>query len=659
MFDEVGPADMPAGSRSDYARALTTVGEFARAAKLLEDLPKDEPLPDWALGISVDIALKQGDIRGALGLLERLAEKHPEDFRVRAELARRLLEIGESDAARPHIDTLVGKNSLSPLELMDTAYLLKQLGRTLEATNQAYRSLRLAPQDPAIHRAFANLMIFDPPQIPLPTEVTPETFVRLVSDDGTERGYVICPEGPVDPLRNELSATDPAAKEYLGRRVGDIVTLNAGAWQEARWRVEEILPAVVHAFRDVIGHYQERFPSEPFFVAAFKVPEADSVRFVAPFISSLHAKKAATEEAFRLYRESTLPLGFVAGVLGVSVADVMAAAMMPDRSLGPLIVDWSDLAGQQESRDAARRATNVVITRSALETTIDLGLLDQIADTYTWVAPRSLLNVLNRELDRAEHQQANGLSFVIPSAAGIQLEELPAGDLRLEVKAARLRRLIAWLTDNARIDLRPLETIPASGSREDETRTAMGRDSHDSVRLAEHLKGTMFADDLGLRRYLPKGAPARSFSTTSLLQILVERGVLSGEVRDQMLLKLVDRTYTMIMPTESLLSMAFRQPERNRSDLVRVFGLVTMPPVDLAMAARLVVETLRTEIVAPLQVVDFESLVIIALEAMTVRWGVAPSANALSAAAATILVLLPRDADMVRRVAKAFIDSRR
>lgn len=656
-FEEAGIAKLAPEAISLYARALMGAGEFARAATVIDGLPKSESLPDWALAISVEIALAQGDPCGTIDPLERLLEQHPQDHRVRAELVRRLLEVGQPEAAKSHVDALERAEPKVPAEMIELAHLLKQVGRGGEAVDLAYRALRQAPQDPSINRWFASLLLFDPPSLPLPMEVAAGTSVRLASDEGAESTYVICAEEPVERLRGEITVAD--ATPYLGKRVGDVVTLHRGAWQETRWKVEEILPAAVHAFRDVTAHYQERFPNEPFFVAAFKLPEEGSLRYFARLISSLYAKRASADQAFKIYRENTLPLGFVARVLGASVADVMAAATMPGGGLGPLAVEWTDLSGHEESRGAARHATTVVLTRSALESAFDLELLDHLASAFTWVAPQSLLNALKHELAESEDRQRKGLSFLMSGDAGVQLEEVGPDDPRLAVRPERLRRLVGWLTVNARIDLRPLETIGRSGSEEEEARDAIGYDSYDAYRLAEHARATMYADDLGLRRFLPQGAAARSFSTPSLLPILAERGVITGEDRDRMLLQLVDRNYTLILPTQTLLRMAIRQPDRKRADVVRVFGLLAAAPLDLASAARIAIETLRGEIVAPIQQVGLETLVGIELEIMSSRWGAAAAAGALAAAATSALALLPKHVEMVRKVAKGYLISQR
>jgi len=657
VFEEIPRAELPASAYGDYASALLRSDRLDAAAALLENLAASQPLPDWAVAVSVDIALWQGDTTRAIELLEGLAARHPLDMRVRWELARNLLEIGQAAAAAPHLDELAANSSLSAEERVATASLLKQVGRNKEAVSLAFQAFRSAPQDPSIHRGFATVVMLDP-SVEAATVVGADTYVHLVNaDDGSERGITIYAEGPIDPLRNEMSVADATIAGYAGKQVGDVITTNAGSsWQETRWRVTEIRPAVVHAFNDVMGHYEERFPGESFFVKSFKIKDEASVRFLAPFIASLQAKKAGAQEAFRFYHEHTMPLGFVARLVGAPIADVMAAATTVEHGLDPLLVDWSDAAGQVESREAARHASEVVLTRSALETLLDLDVLDRVTPAYTWVAPRSLLNLLKNELATAQDRQANGLFYVTAGDTGVLPVKLSPEDPLFVSQASRTQKALNWLSNHVRLELRPLATY---GTRDDETRNHIGSDSYDAFRLAEHISGTLFADDLGLRRFLPKGSRARSFPTTALLPILAERGLISENERDLWLLRLVERRYEHIAPTSALLHAAIRRSEGHAHLLRRPFGLLVGPLVDLPTAARIVAEVFRLELLAPVQVLEVDALVQVALEALRPRWGAVAPANAVSLASERVLRLLPQHIRAINNAAAAFVRAHR
>lgn len=228
-----------------------------------------------------------------------------------------------------------------------------------------------------------------------------------------------------------------------------------------------------------------------------------------------------------MYQENPLPLGFVAGMLDATIPEVMRTAMARDAGLGPLRVEWFDGDGQEESLNVARDARCAVLTRSALETLFDLELLDIVQEAYESVVPQSLIETLKRERADDEKKFAEGQKTIMASDTGVSLDEIDAGSPALQARVDRVRVIVDWVEAHARVEFRPLETIEKPGSQEEEARTSVGSDSIDAVHLAEHFRMALLADDLGLRRMLPKGAHGRSFSTVTLIGALAERAFIS------------------------------------------------------------------------------------------------------------------------------------
>lgn len=654
VFEEIGWQDLPQQLHSDYASALVETNALARAAEVVDVLTATAEAPDWALHLASEIASRRGDAMRATELLGRIAARHPDDLRVTFELARRLLAMRQVASALPHLDKLLaGAVALDPAQRMAVAHLLTDAGRREEAIALAFNAFRSAPHDPAMHRGFGGLLMLDPQPVPTPQTVGADTHVKLVSDDGHTRSYVIYAEPPVDPTRHELLLADAEKLGYTGKRIGDVIIEDAGTWSERRWTVEELLPALVYVFRDVMEHFEERFPSEPFFIRMIKLPDESSVKYLAPLLSTLHARRAKAELVFKVYRESTLPLGFIASALGITVADAMEGAMAKEPSLGPLAVEWFDHEGQEETAAAVRAATEVVLTRSALHTLADLDLLEPIRSVFTFVAPRTLAETLQRELLEAEEKVAKGDHSLLATDTGLQPEEHAPGDPSLLARAERIRSLVAWVEANARLELRPLEKLPAAGSPEEQTRAIVGDHSIDAVDLADHLGATLLADDLGLRRLL-KGSRARSFSTVALLPYLAERSVITSNERDQKLLSLVGRRYVVTQPSRALL-LAALQPGISNALTQEAFALLAGPAIDLATAARIGAHVLRELAIATVQVHPLETAAGLVVTSLARRWPRKLIARVFGRAVEAEFALLPLARKQVRDVIVAFV----
>jgi len=653
VFEEVGVQALPSMAHADYARALLGAHQLERLASLVADVVDDAQAPDWKLQAAAELSVRRGDLGTAVALLGRFQQRHPESVEVAYHLARRLLALRQPAAAKVYLDTLVERSAaLQPDVMLSTAFLLKEAGRGEEARALALRAYRADPKNPSIHRGYGTLLMTDTTPIEPPREVRADTYVRLDSEDGSARHYLVYAEPPTDPLRNELRVEEAERLGILGKRLGDVLVTGGKGWAEKRWRVAELLPACTHVWRDVMAHFSERFPDEPPFVESFPVSEKPTIRELAPIIASVHDRQKAVAGVYAHYREQTLPLGFVAGMINLGVADVMAGAML--KEFGPLAVEWVDLAGQEVSRTAARAATSVVLTRSGLETLVRLGLLEILGPRFQWVAPQSLVEALEHECADAAEKVRVGHRTMTASETGFEAAEWLPEDPLLVARKKRAEVLRDWVRENARTEFRPVATIRAPESEEEDMRRMVGPDSMDAVNLAAHLDATLFADDLGLRLFGPGDKRVRSFSSVALLPVLAEREVISAASRDAHLLRLVSDRYTIVPPTSDLLLCALHAPDQGRATAERAFGLLGHPGLPLDAAAGIAAEVLRGVAVAPLQTIGLDRVVELVLGGMVEKWPGELSAAAVEEAARKRLSLLPGPLEEVRKACKAF-----
>ena len=654
-FDVAGEDKIPEGAVRYWAAALFDNNELVRAQGIIDRLAQSGPLPDWALGLATEIALRRDDVDAAVRHLTRLVQYGQPTVGARIELARRLIELGRASDALPHLEALAGKPDLSPVQRMQTAQLLQAAGRPADALPLGFRAFRDAPGDPQLHRAFIVLSLMSKGPLPTVSEIGPDTHVRLRNQDGTAREHTIYPDQPINPLQGEMNVAAAETAGLLGRKVGDVVVHHEGTWQEQRWTVEAILPAVQYAVQDAMLHYEDRFPGEPFFMAGFHIGDGTSVKDFAPIIASLQAKKELAEEVFTRYRERTLPLGTITSMLGGTIPDAMAQASMDPAKSGPLLVEWSNREGQEESRAAGVEATEVVLTRSALHTASSLGLLGRLRDAYTLVAPRSLYDELRQEVAEAGKLVVEGFKAVTSGPTGLTVQELEPGHPQLTSQLERLRAQLRWLEESARLEARPLETIERAESQQEEARELIGHSSYDAVTLTQQRNATMYADDLGLRRFLPKGSSARSFSSVGLLFALAERGTLTAEERDGQLLVLVQAHYAFVPPTLEVLELVVRRSsDLPHSVVAEVFALLGGPSTTLAEVAQIAAQLIRSAITRPIQLLAPEVVAKLSLQAMAGRWPRPLCALALQNAAQDELRFLPQELHVVQRICSAF-----
>ena len=655
VFNEVAGQAIPEEARRAYVLALMRLNDLVRAQEQIDVMAASGPLPAWAIGVAVDIALAREDQDAAIAHLTELVDRGEAPPRVRIVLAHQFIEAGRMQEAATQVDAVIASGAMTAEERMQIAELLRELGRGPEAIDQAFTAFRDARDDPRMHRALAGMVFASRIDIAPLDAAGPDTHVRLSGEHGEARGHTILAEPPYHPGQNEISIDDARTLGLLGKRQGDVVIEHEGTWQAKRWRVEEVIPAVVHYARDAIAQYEQRFPGEPFFATAVHVGDGSAPGDYTRVIQALGERRAQVEGTMALLREQTVPLGMVVRMLGGSVAELMDILMIAPEQTAPLWVEWDDASLQAWSLEQARGATEVVLARSALKTMFDHDLADTVRAGYDLIAPTSLVDELRSEISEARDQVEHGRSTMMGGDIGIRIDDVPAGDPRLLDGLERLETILAWITSQIRIEARPVEWIKPEDSTPTGLRQMAGRSSYDALVLANHRGATLYADDLGLRRLALIAERPRSFSSISLLPVLAERGMIGVAARDRLFTTLAIRSYLAVPPSGGMLIAALHgSPPLTSTDLARVFGSLWRPGVSPAVSAATVGLVCRAVAMESVQVVSAERVAELGLEAVGSRIPLQLASTLVERAAAETLRLLARDLDAVRRVCARF-----
>jgi tetratricopeptide (TPR) repeat protein len=655
VFNEVPAAGILEEARRAYVLALMRIKDLAQAQEQIDVLAGSGPLPAWALGVAVDIALAREDQDAAIAHLTELVDRGHATQHVRIVLAHQLIEARRLEDAAAQVEALMAAGMMAAEERMQMAELLRELGRGPEAVDQAFTAFREARDDPRMHRALAGMVFASRIDIPPLDGVGPDTHVRLRDEHGEERSHTILAEPPYHPGQNEISVDDARTLGLLGKRQGDVVIEHEGSWQAKRWTVEEIIPAVVHYARDAIAQYGQRFPGEPFFATAVHVGDGSAPGDYTRVIQALGERRAQVEETIGLLREQVVPLGMVVRILGGSISDLMDTLVAAPDQLAPLWVEWDDAGLQAWSVDQARGANEVVIARSSLKTMFDVGIADTVRAGYHLVAPSSLLDELRSEVAEARDQVEHGRGTMIGGDIGIRIDDVAPGDPQLVERLRKREGMLNWVTAQVRIEARPLEWIKPEDSSPTALRQMVGKSSYDALVLATHLDATLYADDLGLRRLALTDRRPRSFATISLVPVLAERGLVDGATRDRLVIALAIRSYVAVPPSSGLLIGALHAtPALSASDLARVFASLGRPGANPAESARIVGLVCRAAATESVRIVSAERVAELSLEALASRIPKPLAATLVEHAAAETLALLPRDLDAVRRACARF-----
>jgi tetratricopeptide (TPR) repeat protein len=655
VFDERGGSAMPNEGWRAYVFALMRTNALARAQDQVDAMALSGPLPAWAIAVAVDIALAREDPDQAIARLTELVDRGEATPHVRIVLAQLLIEADRRDDASTQVEAAIASPTTTTEERMQIAELLRELGRSGDAVDQAFTAFREAPDDPRMHRALVGMVFASRIDIPPSDMSGPDTHIRLSGEHGEVREHTILAEPPRHLAQDEISPEDAGHLGLLGKRIGNVVIEHEGTWQQKRWSVVEIVPAVVFYARDALAKYEQRFPGEPFFATAVHVGDGSAPGDFAGILQALGERRAHVDQSMALLRDQILPLGMFVRLLGGSMADLMDTLMSVPEQAAPLWVEWDDAPLQAWSLEQARTAKEVVICRSALKTTFDLQFADQLVQGYDLLAPSSLVPELRAEILEARDQVEHGRSTMWSGGAGIRIDDVPAGDERLRERLRRLESILGWLLANVQIEPRPAAWIKPEDSTPTGVRQMIGKSSYDALVLSTHRGTSLFADDLGLRRFALVDERPRSFSSVMLLRVLAERALMSAATRDRLLSTLASRNYLAVPPSPGMLLAALHSdPPLAHADLVRVFASLSRPGVNPAGSAAVIGLICRAVALEPVQVVATEHVAELSLDALGARVPRPLAATLVERAVSETLKLLPRDLEAVRSACARF-----
>jgi tetratricopeptide (TPR) repeat protein len=654
--------DMPETDQQRYVDALLRRGHLTKADEIIKESFVSEKMPSWVLSAAVVIAQKSEDPSEAIKKLSQLIElETTPNPSARLELSRHLIDLDMGDDAEEHIEWLRQRISvLSPRQTMYLAQLMETVGMHSDSVDVALCAFRHGRTDPSIHRAFSTLCILNEQNNSRssPLVIGANSYFCLRKTKGVSGGkqlaYYVFNDGPIDATRKEMSIESAKRMGYWGKKIGDEIIINKGAWNQEIWCVEEIKDAAMQLAVTAIGDYHESFPEENFFAVSIHFdPKSSPGDILETLVNSLSPKEESSRKVLKAYKEASslpLPLGIVAELLNVSLNEAMIAICHSTKIAGPLRVEWSDPEGREESRTAAQQSPKVVLTRSALVTAQIINILDLLGDRYSLIAPHSLRQELRSEQARLQKNFAQGVTLMGIHEGQIYRTQYDAGHEYLRGQVENFQTLWSWVEQYVHFLALPLSKVFPVGSKEDVCRNSIGRSSMDAVGLSQAENIAMYADDLGLRHFFKKGDVGRSFSSVGLIRGWADLGVITPSDRDEMFLKMLMMNYDGVPISLSLIQLAFNRYPIVNKELLGYLLRVLFASLNLQSAAHISSAMLKNHRLTDKGSQNLGLLTSILLEAMANCWGMPLSSMELRLCMGIAFHLLPDDLKTIETV---------
>ena len=544
IVEEVGLDRAPEWVWASYVETLIGLNGWDTIASTVELIDgRFNPIPEWAIGIAIDVAIRRNDYDKAVLLVEQLiARADSKDGQALLCLAGVLSMKGEEDKALAVAKQLASCRNLSVTVMTEAAKILSKLGDHDSAIKTAYLAMRAAPAGADIEAVYVGVFLRAPDGVDAratPPTIATNTWVRLVDEEGNDISYWLLDAQFGAARANEVTADSPEAERLLGKRVGDSVTLRPRDVDPQRYEVKELLTVWARAYQVAFERTSQRISLKKSPIQMVRLGDPDSVHFLSHIMPMLRERQKAQAVPDELYVQGKIPVS----VLSVYNRSPYLDAYMHARQLPcGLLVE----SGSETSLEAARRALEsaerVVCHTSAIMTLREIRMLHVVSEMFDHIViPASLPVELRRDKEMIRERMAGGtLRSLGLEGDRVVLSEAPASIL--EGGLRDVESLLEWVYAVPKLMVRPVEALK---DKWEEIREFIGWSSFDSLMLAS--EGTpVYADDLALRGCAQGIRESTGFSTYTLLERAMSRGLVSETTFRDCIGRLIELNYRVI-----------------------------------------------------------------------------------------------------------------
>jgi len=426
------------------------------------------------------------------------------------------VKAGNATKVEDSCATLIFNKLTGPAHIrIHIAAIAARHGHAKTALPFAYATLMAHWDDHAAHLAYHSVLLLNDElsdAMPPADTVGDNTVVLVEGDDGEQRyRFEVRTAGA---FINERVANDSdLGKLLIGRRVGDVVQLQALPETTKSLTVRTILPTYVDAFHRSIGQFNQRFPrATGLWKVAMDFESDDPLKEMR----ALTRRRAESNQGLLDHYKNNpgIPLAFVARALG---ADPIEAWQGLTDARVPIYV----CGGNHVERDLAlktlrtRARKGCVVDAIMLSIIRRLGALKHVTHICgSLYAPQSVLELLGTRALEATSNVGKRMSFVSWQDNRLVMQDYPQELLKNLAAEAVVER--DWAAQNVRV----IAVVPRTDLNS-ETRSivsAMGELVAEPAIAAYGGEMLLLSDDMGLRLW---AQDAFSLATTWLQPVLM------------------------------------------------------------------------------------------------------------------------------------------
>jgi cellulose synthase operon protein C len=523
LYDGLHGVDHDTPPLRNHLRALYFADRRREARKLFESLADELKLTDFYADIGAAIYERSGLLSDAISLLESRLRNH-ESLTVRLRWTALSERHGQTKEVIAWLEQVGPSQQGATNELMPLALAIDRHLADPKCLPIAYRALRQGFNDPQAHTAYSiGLFLMGrigradfvrPKKVDADTAVvleevsTGETLVRIIETEPSP-----------EIARDEIAPTSELARQLIGHRLGDRITVETLGPSSKTFRIREIQNKYVFAHQRSLNRFSELFPDSKL-IGSFELRGETPTEEFEPVFASVRNRYESMEALNQAYKEGKLPIALWAEMAGGSPLEAWETIYAsPDLEIPSCFGLPDELASAEKQLSESSR---LVVDPVTLWGIVRVGIADAVMASVDELAlVQSSMDLIRQDLEERRAKRGTQQGSMLFDGERYHFIELT--EEFIEAQIAEAERVLKFAET--------LPIVPAEGDAPNDERASQVFERLpaafcDTILAVQGAQALLFSDDRLFRAVAQETSSVRGVWT----QAIVHQGLARGRI---------------------------------------------------------------------------------------------------------------------------------
>lgn len=533
-------------------RAYYQAGENGKVLELCEEIRSNHGPIDLIAEMQSTIYESIDDLPKAIDICEEYLKIYPDDQRIQIRLALIYARIKDETKVKKILDKLSVLGDLPLNVLYQLAYLNLSIGEIQRGLKIAFETRRKYLNIPETHTSYIGLLnefriLTEPYRAP--DEVSSGTAVRVRVDDKDILTYYIVDQNE-KPLPEDLLIKDTLAQELMGKKVGEIVTIDRSLGNPQKFEILAILSKYNYAFLDSMELLNKKFVGVGGF-SSFNALHTGNIREdLKPIFDSLDEQEKVDKQIHEFYQKGIMTVGTISGIRHQNPIKMWSYVLgNPDLGIHLKECRKDEV---QIAQILLENGNGLVIDLVSLLTFAAIDRLDLIASLPNIKAiSRSTIESIDMILRDLESSNTP-TGYLALAKVGDEYVRQEVTQAQIQQQIERYKKLSKWLQENCEI-LPCNEALTINAAKKEQFDQTLGKPFIDAILIAKENDFLFLSDEAVLRTVAINDFQVKGTSSYGLLAYCLSCNLINREEFNVLLADLIRMNYKSVPMNSGLL----------------------------------------------------------------------------------------------------------